>query len=339
MIINFFLDNRVGGPHNYSKQINKYSIRKFINVTSGVSKLNSKSITNLRKYSKYFFFIEIIINFFEILFFFHKKKYKYFYIFSILNFAPIIVGIFLRKKMKWFIVEEPNFYTKFFFKILNFVGNFEIIVIANFIGKNLSIKNFAVVKPQIDTDFWKKKTFHSKKVRTLKITCIGNINKIKNHLNLIKFLKEINFDFELNIIGEVLSTQKNYFEKIKHFQNEINKKKFKRINIIGRQNKYKIRSILNKTDIYMLPSLTEGLSISLMEAMSMGCICLISKNSNKSNIIKNGKNGFTFNLSKNSFKNSIVKIFNLKNKDKKLIHKLARETILKQNLINKKFND
>ena len=163
------------------------------------------------------------------------------------------------------------------------------------------------------------------------LTCVGNLNKTKNHLNLIRFLDDIDFNFQLNIIGEFLTTQKRYFNKIKFLQNTINKKKSKYINILGGQNKYKIRSLLNKTDIYILPSLTEGVSISLMEAMSMGCICMVSNNSNKSNIIKNGKNGFTFRLTRNSFKNSILKIINLKNKDKKLIQKLARDTILNLN--------
>ena len=163
MIVNFFLDNRVGGPHKYSKQIGRHSNKKFVNVTCGLSEINSISITNLRKYSKYLFLIEIIINFFEVIFLFKKKKYNYFYIFSILNFAPVLSGLLLRKQVKWFIIEEPNYYTKFFFKIINNFDKLEVITVSNFIAKNLSIKNYSVIKPKINTSFWKKKIKCKKK--------------------------------------------------------------------------------------------------------------------------------------------------------------------------------
>ena len=328
MIINFFLDNRIGGPHNYSNQINKFTKKKFINVTSGKSKLNSINITNLRQYTKYFFFFEIIINFLEILFLFNQKKYQYFYIFSILNFAPLLSGILLKKKIKWFIVEEPNFFTKIAFKFLSLISNFETIVISKFIAKTLSIENYKILNPSIDINFWKKKSLKVSKTTIPRITCVGNINKTKNYLNLLKYLNDINFKFDLIVIGEVLKTQQKYYEKIKQIQNIINRNKFKKVKFLGRQKSSKVKSLLNHTNIFILPSTSEGLSISLMEAMSMGCICLVSKNSNKSKIIINNKNGFVFKLSKNSFENSIKRIIYLNNNKKKSIQNLARKTII-----------
>ena len=328
MIINFFLDNRIGGPHNYSKQINEFTKKNFINVTSGKSKLNSINITNLRQYTKYFFLFEIIINFFEILYLFKKEKYQYFFVFSILNFAPILSGLFLGKKIKWFIVEEPSFFMKISFKFLNLIFKFETIIISKFIAKKLSIKKYKILNPLIDLNYWKRKSLKISKIDIPKITCVGNINKTKNYLNLLKYLNEIDIKFDLNIIGEVLKTQKKYFIKIKQIQNIINRNKFKRVEFLGRQKSSKVKSFLNNTNIFILPSTSEGLSISLMEAMSMGCICLVSKNSNKSKIIINNKNGFIFNLSKNSFENTIKKIIYLNNKKKKTIQNLARKTIV-----------
>ena len=58
---------------------------------------------------------------------------------------------------------------------------------------------------------------------------------------------------------------------------------------------------MNKTDLYILPSLSEGLSVSLIEAMSMEKLCMVSKPSNHSNIVKNNKNGLVFNLNIKSF--------------------------------------
>ena len=135
----------------------------------------------------------------------------------------------------------------------------------------------------------------------------------------------------MNIIGEVLKKQKNYFNSIKTLQEKINKSKMKKVNILGRKNKFQVKSILKKTDIYILPSLSEGISISLMEAMSLKCFCMVSSNSNLSGIIKNNKNGFVFSLNSNSFINSINKFLKLNLIKKNIIRNNARETILDVN--------
>tara|TARA_B100000959_G_C14781343_1_gene541655 strand:- start:23 stop:292 length:270 start_codon:yes stop_codon:yes gene_type:complete len=75
MITNFFLDNRKGGPHIYSELLNKnFLIKKFINVTNGKTSYKSLEIINLRKISKYFFPLEIIVNIIEIYFLFTDSK-------------------------------------------------------------------------------------------------------------------------------------------------------------------------------------------------------------------------------------------------------------------------
>lgn len=140
--------------------------------------------------------------------------------------------------------------------------------------------------------------------------------------------------FELNIIGEALKTQKNYFNKIKNLKDKINNNTNNKITFLGRQKKNKIRKLLNESDLYILPSLSEGLSLSLIEAMSTSSLCLISNNSNNSKLILNKKNGFTFKLSNESFNKSLIEIINLDTKKKRLIKKHARETILKLNLKN-----
>lgn len=335
MIINFFLDNRVGGPHNYSRNIENISNKKSLSVTSGKSKFCKTYITNLRNFSKYLFIFEIFFNFFEILILFNKKRYKYFYVFSILNFAPVISGIFLRKKIKWFIVEEPKFFTKYVFKILNLVGNIETIVISKFIAKILKIKKYKIVYPYIDTKFWKNGHSPNSKKKYLKLLCIGNLNKTKNYLNLLRYLQNSNILFEIIIVGEILKTQKNYIKKVQLIEENINKNSPNKVIILGRLNKNKIKNLLKKTDLYILPSLTEGLSLSLMEAMSMSSLCLISSNSNKSKLINNNKNGFIFKLSEKSFNQSLIKIINLSKNRKIDIKNEARKTIIKINLKGK----
>ena len=70
----------------------------------------------------------------------------------------------------------------------------------------------------------------------------------------------------------------------------------------------------------------------MLEAMSMKSICVVSKESNQSKIIKNGKNGFVFDLNIKSFKAVLNKITKLNFSEQKKIREHARLTILNKNL-------
>ncbi len=70
--------------------------------------------------------------------------------------------------------------------------------------------------------------------------------------------------------------------------------------------------------------------------MSMERVCLVSKPSNHSKIIKNKKNGFEFNLNQNSFLKALNHSMAINNTAKNEIIKKARYTIKK--IIDKNLN-
>ncbi|MDD5469265.1 MAG: glycosyltransferase family 4 protein [Candidatus Peribacteraceae bacterium] len=55
-----------------------------------------------------------------------------------------------------------------------------------------------------------------------------------------------------------------------------------------------IPEILSETDIFVLPSYSEGLSNALMEAMSSGCACIASEVGGNRFLLQNGVSGFLF---------------------------------------------
>jgi glycosyltransferase involved in cell wall biosynthesis len=55
-----------------------------------------------------------------------------------------------------------------------------------------------------------------------------------------------------------------------------------------------IPAVLGETDIFVLPSYSEGLSNALMEAMSSGCACIASDVGGNAYLIQNGVSGFLF---------------------------------------------
>ena len=58
--------------------------------------------------------------------------------------------------------------------------------------------------------------------------------------------------------------------------------------------RHDIPQILAETDIFVLPSYSEGLSNSLMEAMASGCACIASDVGGNQFLIQNGVSGFLF---------------------------------------------
>ena len=74
-----------------------------------------------------------------------------------------------------------------------------------------------------------------------------------------------------------------------------NKLTSKNINVTGWKERKEVLQILNNNDIFILTSLWEGLPISLLEAMYMKKICIVSNCIGNRDVIVNGNNGFVAN--------------------------------------------
>lgn len=83
------------------------------------------------------------------------------------------------------------------------------------------------------------------------------------------------------------------------------------IKITGWVNNQKALDYLNNADILLFPSLWEGLSMALLEAMYMKKICIVSNVVGNRDVIKNKKNGFIFDTPTEAI-NEIKNIMNSK---------------------------
>lgn len=332
MIINFFFDNRIGGPHINISRISKIFKTNIINVTVGKSKISNFNLTNLRFYNKFLFFFEIITNTFQIILLF-KDKRCIFISNSIFNVAPIIAGTILNKKTYWYLLEEPTFFSKILFNITKIFFKFEVLSISKKICIDLKIKKFKYFPPYI-----KKKKIRLRKItkKNLKIVSVGNINKVKNHLFAIKCLTSYSNNFNYQIVGSKINTQIRLFNKIKKLIKERNLRS--KIRLLGFKKQIDVEKILLKNDIFLLPSTTEGCPVSLLEALSLGKLCICSKVGDIPMIIKNNVNGFLIDLNEESLLKILVKIENMNSLEIKKIQKEAIKTIEKK-FSNKKIYD
>lgn len=120
-------------------------------------------------------------------------------------------------------------------------------------------------------------------------------------------------------IGSVgrLSAEKNYSLLLEGFAGIVSQYSNSRLVLVGGGNQYSrlvemrdelsledrviftgpvmdVKEYLENFDLFVLTSLNEGISISILEAMSLGKICIVSDVGGNVEIIKHGQNGFLF---------------------------------------------
>lgn len=102
------------------------------------------------------------------------------------------------------------------------------------------------------------------------------------------------------------------------------------INITGWKERKEVLEILNENDIFILTSLWEGLPISLLEAMYMKKICIVSNCIGNRDVINHGENGF---IAKD--KDEFIQIINDIKNNKYLLDKIINQ---QSNDIKNKYN-
>ena len=102
----------------------------------------------------------------------------------------------------------------------------------------------------------------------------------------------------------------------------------KNITITGLKERKEVLKILNDNDIFILTSLWEGLPISLLEAMYMKKLCIVSNCIGNRDVIKNGKNGYIA----DTVKEYVKEIVDFNKFD--LMEKAKQDIINKYNLEN-----
>lgn len=104
------------------------------------------------------------------------------------------------------------------------------------------------------------------KNKTIRLISVGRLEGEKGHRDLIKAISLINFDVETIIIGD--GSQK---ENLEAYANSLGVK----VNFMGAiTDREKLFCLLASSDVFVIPSHTEGMPRSLLEAMTIGLPCL-----------------------------------------------------------------
>ncbi|MBA82964.1 glycosyltransferase family 4 protein [Leeuwenhoekiella sp.] len=158
-----------------------------------------------------------------------------------------------------------------------------------FFGSLIFKNRLSFIPHGVDTDIFKPIT--AVPHENFNIVCIGNIGANKNQLFLIEALKYLPSKVVLHLYGK---EDKNYRKELDGYiaDNNLNS----RIFFNGFVDNRDIPEVLSNMDLFVLPSLNEGLPVSILEALSCGVPVLSSDSGGGAKFILEKGGGYLFDL-------------------------------------------
>ena len=142
-------------------------------------------------------------------------------------------------------------------------------------GVGIDVERFSSVEVDISAKIVELGLSPNKRI----ILSVGEVNKNKNHEVVIRAISKIkDLDVQYVIAGE--GPQKEYLYRLADNYGV-------ELHLVGFRND--IDEIYKMADVYVLPSIREGLNVSLMEAMASHVPCIASKIRGNVDLIKNGR--------------------------------------------------
>ena len=142
----------------------------------------------------------------------------------------------------------------------------------------------------------KFKPMHTTKKRG-SICFIGRLTEQKNLFALLKALKDL--PYTINLIGS--GEQAEQLEEFAN-KNDID------ANFLGNIPNHELPRILNEHELFVLPSLWEGMPKTLLEAMACGLPAIGTKIDGTKEVIEHGKNGILCDTDSNSIRHAIMSV-------------------------------
>jgi glycosyltransferase involved in cell wall biosynthesis len=226
-----------------------------------------------------------------------------------LNLQGALAALFTRRLVVWHFHE--TLYPKFLINILRPFTNF---AADSFVHISENTRNYYLTDPSpkevliyepVDTENFdpvcikKERKVNLRKELNISendivLGSVGNISWVKGYENLIMSMGELKKKYKnlkLIIIGKILSTQAGYYNHLKRLVSSLGLKRD--IYFLGIRED--IPQLLSFMDIFILPSITEGTPLSIMEAMSMKLPVIASRVGGIPEVVSHGKTGLLVN--------------------------------------------
>lgn len=146
-----------------------------------------------------------------------------------------------------------------------------------------------VVYNGVSTEFLEEQIKNDSTKEIFRILFVGRLNYLKGEIELVKALKSIvnKFNIEITFLGDGPAK--------KHLKDYcLSNMPLRNFTFVSNVSHNEIRSYYNSHDLFILPSYSEGFPKVLVEAMSQNVTVLVSDIEAHTSIIKDGVNGFLF---------------------------------------------
>jgi glycosyltransferase involved in cell wall biosynthesis len=333
-VLNVLLDDRIGGAHIRIFRIAKKLKERGIEYSQAVPKGNGESPDYARKvgvtvyrsglgtphfirdFKTFFLNINYLINFIPSIYHLSRiikqKEIDIVHLHGLLNLQGALAALFTKRLIVWHFHE--TLYPKFLIKILRPFTNFaadSFVHISentrNYYLTGASVKETLIYEP-VDTEKFDHTLIGKKRKVNLRkelnigkndivLGSVGNVSWVKGYENLIismGVLKKKHKNLKLLIIGKILSTQAGYYNRLKRLASSLGLER----DIYFLRQREDIPQLLSLMDIFILPSLTEGTPLSIIEAMSMKLPVIASRVGGIPEVVSDGKTGFLVNPGK-----------------------------------------
>ena len=195
------------------------------------------------------------------------------------------------------------------YKTANYITVPSLFAKQSFLDQQFSINKIIQVPLGVNlNDFYRFKK--KSQTRSLKIIYVGQLSVRKGIIYLLEAFNELsyskkNYSIELLCVGDIDHEITNI---VKNF------KKNPKITFLGAQKQKNLIKYYNSSDIFILPSIEEGLAMVQLQALACGVPVISTKNSGAEDIIKEQVNGMTIEpFSVNDIKKKIIYFTDNKN--------------------------
>ena len=326
-VLNVLLDDRIGGANLRIFRIAGKLKERGIEYSQAIPNGNGESPDYARKagitvyrcglgtphfirnVKTFFLNINYLINFIPSIYYLVRiiksKEIDIVHLHGLLNFQGALACLFTKRPVVWHFHE--TLYPKF---LINILRPFTRFVADSFVHISESTRNYyltgsnfkvAIIYEPVDTENFNPEYFKKVKKGDLReklnlrrddivLGSVGNISWVKGYENLILSmgtLKKKYKNLKLIIAGKILSTQAGYYKHLKKLACSLGLERD--IYFLGLRED--IPQLLSLMDIFILPSLTEGTPLSIMEAMSMKLPVVASRVGGIPEVVYDGKTG------------------------------------------------
>ncbi|MDH4228329.1 MAG: glycosyltransferase family 4 protein [Nitrospirota bacterium] len=299
-IVHFVLDHRPGGHHAFIRGLRSApATPPSTMVTVGSGPDTDFGLTNLRHRWRLAFPLEVAVNVAQICLLRWRGRLggagTVFHVHGAANLAPLVAARLLRVPTIWQLHETlgvPRLLARLGQWALP-GGPARIATVTQKVYAAFGIDTATTVMPPLDTAVWVRTTPLGKKTQPPVILSVGNLNPLKGQDVLIEAMGQVPGQWRLELVGEPLATQSAYVHRTRQMTARVTGDNPQgQIHWAGRQEGEQVRERLECCTLFVLPSRSEGCPIALLEAMSMGCVCIATDVGEVASMIRHGVSGW-----------------------------------------------